>query len=243
MASLWAAKRVVLSAHPLAIRPRVNGSNPRRPGWPTTIIAAVARRHGSLVRAATATARKSGLTPRAVRAKDAVAVNDTSQNLLPHLSGDSMAPRRATACAHNRPLFARLMAVDELEAWIPNSSFVTQASWRVCPCAGDHRHLEDILPRPLSSSNRSSDLPCGRLTQRARTRLMSTPTRHLVGPSLAAVLPECDPTSPLRDLNTLGYRASASSGTPRATRPVGLPVGGGVSVSAQGETNEQEAGT
>ena len=40
---------------------------------------------------------------------------------------------------------------------------------------------------------------------RSRTRLMTTPKRHLVDPSLAAALMECDPTRLLGDLNTLGY--------------------------------------
>jgi len=40
---------------------------------------------------------------------------------------------------------------------------------------------------------------------RSRTRLMTTPKRHLVDPSLAAQLMECDPTRLLGDLNTLGY--------------------------------------
>ena len=40
---------------------------------------------------------------------------------------------------------------------------------------------------------------------RSRTRLMTTPKRHLVDPSLAAALMECDPTRLLGDLDTLGY--------------------------------------
>lgn len=40
---------------------------------------------------------------------------------------------------------------------------------------------------------------------RSRTRLMTTPKRHLVDPSLAAALMECNPPRLLRDLNTLGY--------------------------------------
>jgi hypothetical protein len=40
---------------------------------------------------------------------------------------------------------------------------------------------------------------------RSRTRLMTTPKRHLVDPSLAAALMECDPTRLLGDLNSLGY--------------------------------------
>lgn len=40
---------------------------------------------------------------------------------------------------------------------------------------------------------------------RSRTRLMTTPKRHLVDPSLAAALMECDPERLLGDLNTLGY--------------------------------------
>ena len=40
---------------------------------------------------------------------------------------------------------------------------------------------------------------------RSRTRLMSTPKRHLVDPSLAASLMQCDPARLLGDLNTLGY--------------------------------------
>lgn len=40
---------------------------------------------------------------------------------------------------------------------------------------------------------------------RSRTRLMTTPKRHLVDPSLAAALMECDPARLLGDLNTLGY--------------------------------------
>jgi len=40
---------------------------------------------------------------------------------------------------------------------------------------------------------------------RSRTRLMTTPKRHLVDPSLAAALMECDPMRLLADLNTLGY--------------------------------------
>lgn len=40
---------------------------------------------------------------------------------------------------------------------------------------------------------------------RSRTRLMTTPKRHLVDPSLAAALMGCDPTRLLCDLNTMGY--------------------------------------
>lgn len=40
---------------------------------------------------------------------------------------------------------------------------------------------------------------------RSRTRLMTTPKRHLVDPSLAASLMECDPTRLFGDLNTFGY--------------------------------------
>lgn len=40
---------------------------------------------------------------------------------------------------------------------------------------------------------------------RSRTRLMTTPKRHLADPSLAAALMECDPDRLLGDLNTLGY--------------------------------------
>lgn len=40
---------------------------------------------------------------------------------------------------------------------------------------------------------------------RSRTRLMTTPKRHLVDPSLAAALMECDPARLLGDLNSLGY--------------------------------------
>ena len=56
---------------------------------------------------------------------------------------------------------ARLMVVDDLEAWNPEL--------------------------------------------RSRTRLMTTPKRHLVDPSLAAALMGCDPIRLLGDLNTLGY--------------------------------------
>lgn len=40
---------------------------------------------------------------------------------------------------------------------------------------------------------------------RSRTRLMTTPKRYLVDPSLAAALMERDPTRVLGDLNTFGY--------------------------------------
>lgn len=40
---------------------------------------------------------------------------------------------------------------------------------------------------------------------RSRTRLMTTAKRHLVDPSLAASLMECDPERLFADLNTLGY--------------------------------------
>ncbi|MGB9112939.1 MAG: DUF4143 domain-containing protein [Acidimicrobiales bacterium] len=40
---------------------------------------------------------------------------------------------------------------------------------------------------------------------RSRTRLMTTPKRNLVDPSLASALLECEPTRLLRDLNTFGY--------------------------------------
>ena len=40
---------------------------------------------------------------------------------------------------------------------------------------------------------------------RSRSRLMSTPKRHLVDPSLACALMECGPTRLLGDLNTMGY--------------------------------------
>ncbi len=40
---------------------------------------------------------------------------------------------------------------------------------------------------------------------RSRTRLMTTPKRYLVDPSLAAGLMECDPSRLLGDLNMLGY--------------------------------------
>jgi predicted AAA+ superfamily ATPase len=40
---------------------------------------------------------------------------------------------------------------------------------------------------------------------RSRARLMSTPKRHLVDPSLAATLMDCDPERLLGDLNTLGF--------------------------------------
>lgn len=40
---------------------------------------------------------------------------------------------------------------------------------------------------------------------RSRSRLTTTPKRHLVDPSLAAALMECDPTRLLGDLNSLGY--------------------------------------
>lgn len=40
---------------------------------------------------------------------------------------------------------------------------------------------------------------------RSRTRLMSTPKRHLVDPSLAAGLLKCTPDRLLQDLNTLGF--------------------------------------
>ncbi len=56
---------------------------------------------------------------------------------------------------------ARLMVVDDLEAWSPEL--------------------------------------------RSRTRLMTTPKRHLVDPSLAAALMGCDPARLLGDLRTLGY--------------------------------------
>ncbi len=42
-------------------------------------------------------------------------------------------------------------------------------------------------------------------TLRSRARLMSTPKRHLVDPSLAASLLDCAPERLLGDLNTLGY--------------------------------------
>lgn len=70
------------------------------------------------------------------------------------------APSRWTAQPYLDAL-ARLMVVDDLEAWNPEL--------------------------------------------RSRTRLMSTPKRHLVDPSLAAALLECDPARLLGDLNTLGY--------------------------------------
>jgi hypothetical protein len=40
---------------------------------------------------------------------------------------------------------------------------------------------------------------------RSRTRLISAPKRHLVDPSLAAALLQCDSDRLLKDLNTLGY--------------------------------------
>jgi predicted AAA+ superfamily ATPase len=40
---------------------------------------------------------------------------------------------------------------------------------------------------------------------RSRSRLMSTPKRHLADPSLASALMECGPTRLLADLNTMGY--------------------------------------
>ena len=40
---------------------------------------------------------------------------------------------------------------------------------------------------------------------RSRTRLMTTPKRYLVDPSLAAALMECDPTRLLGDLKSFGY--------------------------------------
>lgn len=70
------------------------------------------------------------------------------------------APSRWTAETYLDAL-ARLMVVDDLEAWNPEL--------------------------------------------RSRARLMSTPKRHLVDPSLAAALLGCDPTRLLGDLNTLGY--------------------------------------
>ncbi len=69
-------------------------------------------------------------------------------------------PSRWTAQPYLDAL-ARLMVVDDLEAWNPEL--------------------------------------------RSRTRLMTTPKRHLVDPSLAAALMGCDPTRLLGDLNTLGY--------------------------------------
>lgn len=88
---------------------------------------------------------------------------------------------------------------------VPISRLVERASKEAAGSDGLTRFAAEPYLEALRRLMVVDEVEAWNTTLRSRARLMSTPKRHLVDPSLAATLMDCAPERLLGDLNTFGY--------------------------------------
>ncbi len=98
-----------------------------------------------------------------------------------------------------------LQAYAQLTAQPAQLSTIVERAKSVAEAGAPSRWTADDYLNALTRLMVVDDIEAWNPDLRSRTRLMTTPKRHLVDPSLAAALMECNPKRLLSDLNTMGY--------------------------------------
>jgi hypothetical protein len=98
-----------------------------------------------------------------------------------------------------------LQAYAQLTAHPVQLSKVAERARGIAGAEAPSRHSNETYLKALARLWVIDDVEAWNTALRSRTRLMTSPKRHLVDPSLAAALMKCDPTRLLGDLKTLGF--------------------------------------